>query len=146
MFDLFRLWCGAIVRTFRSHRGLMLVTRHNSRWCADLSPPAIVHIFLFLGKMLAHPFFRSGAIRFAHPDVKRIALSRTTRLHGNQEQANPKDTQKRGANRRGAMRKRHRNLREEVMDSQNGTWPMTTDYNVSRTTVEKITITLIDLL
>jgi hypothetical protein len=24
MFDLFRLWCGAIVRTFRSRRGLML--------------------------------------------------------------------------------------------------------------------------
>src|SRR5271169_6148049 len=24
MFDLFRLWCGAIVRTFRSRRGLVL--------------------------------------------------------------------------------------------------------------------------
>src|SRR5580700_4374440 len=24
MFDLFRLWCGAIIRTFRSRRGLML--------------------------------------------------------------------------------------------------------------------------
>jgi len=24
MFDLFRLWCGTIVRTFRSRRGLML--------------------------------------------------------------------------------------------------------------------------
>src|SRR5580692_7272012 len=24
MFDLFRLWCGAIVRTFRNRRGLML--------------------------------------------------------------------------------------------------------------------------
>jgi len=47
----------------------------------------------------AHAFFRGGAIQFAHPDVKRIALSRGTQLRGKQEQANPKDSQKRASSR-----------------------------------------------
>ncbi len=74
-----------------------------------------VHILLFLSKVRAYPFFRSGAIQFPDPDVKRIALSKATRPHGNQEQANPQGSQKRAANRPGTARIRHGNLRNEVI-------------------------------
>src|SRR5580692_3651626 len=73
MFDLFRLWCGAIVRTFRCRRGLMLEnlalrqqlavlkrihprpnwfrsTNSSGSWHSDAGPDGKKHSFSFCQK------------------------------------------------------------------------------------------------